>query len=323
MRYKAKKIDKGLLVQNVELMSYVTKKDRPNMSREVDIAWLNKAVETFLSQKPNKLPRLLRRHNEPGNPAEVIGTVDNLRVEGDWLVGDILVTEPQAQAKLLRGELPSRSAEFSPGRHLFWGLSLIDGEEGHFDQVLPDLRVEHLRKEDVDNDIQDDLVCLSYKEPDMELKEQIEKLAAENAELKTKLAASEDPEVKMAIEKLTRKYEDEKVNLVAEHAKQIAEMEVKLDIETKTNDLKALGCALTTKQIRTKLAKCDSAGSRAAIFDMLKLVKEGGIKLELDPTEETPEMKLRKEYEGYKATHPDTKLTVDEYVKLNSAFAGL
>lgn len=316
-KYTATKTEKGLVVRDVELMSYVSRAERPKMSVDVDRQWLQKAVDVYYARLPGKLPRLLRRHNYSTLPAEVIGTVENLRVAGDWLVGDLTVTEPAAIDKLLRGELPSRSAEFSPGRHLFWGLSLIDGEEGHFDDSLPDLRVEHLAKIESDNDIQDDLVCLSYKEPDMELKEQLAALQAENAELKTKLAAAEDPEVKQVIEKLTKAHEDEKIRLAAENTKAVAELEVKLDIETKTNDLKALGCVLTTKQIRTKLAKADSAGARKAIFDMLSLVKEGGLKLAADPAEETPEMKLRREYEEFKKNYPESKITADDYVSLN------
>ena len=137
-----KKVEEGLLVFDVPVMSLLGMDERPDFDLPIDLDadWFRRAIKTFEDLKiTGKLPRLLRRHNHQQLEADVIGRLLNLRWEEPWLKADALVTEPEAQEQVLRGELPSLSAEFDPRRAYVWGLSLIGGEEGHFDRELPDL----------------------------------------------------------------------------------------------------------------------------------------------------------------------------------------
>ncbi len=135
-------VDEGILVFDVPVMSLLGKDERPDFRMVADIGgeWFRKAMNTFRDLKAmGKLPRLLRRHNKPTLEADVIGRLLELRWEEPWLKADALVTDPEAIDQVKRGELPSLSAEFTPDRFYLWGLSLIGGEEGHFDRELPDL----------------------------------------------------------------------------------------------------------------------------------------------------------------------------------------
>ena len=146
MGYRFEETSEGLTLFNVEIMSTLTRVDRPQMPFDIDVTWLNKAVTVFMERKQvlNRRPLAMRRHNVKGLPAEVVGRLDNLRVENNWIIGDVTVTNPLAIEKLKRGEFPTRSAEFDPERHLLWGLSLTEGQEGHFDDDLPELVLEEL-----------------------------------------------------------------------------------------------------------------------------------------------------------------------------------
>ena len=137
-----KRVEEGLLILDVPVMSLLGMDERPDFDLPIDLDgnWFLRAIKTFEDLKlTGKLPRLLRRHNHQELEADVIGRLLNLRWEEPWLKADALVTEPEAQEQVLRGELPSLSAEFDPHRAYIWGLSLIGGEEGHFDRELPDL----------------------------------------------------------------------------------------------------------------------------------------------------------------------------------------
>lgn len=132
----------GVLIPGVEIMSLLSKDERPEfkMPGDCDEAWMLRVVDTCAKMAAKgKYPRLLRRHNTPNMPAEVIGKLTNVRWESPWLKADALATEPAAIGKLARGEMPSRSAEFYYSTAYLHGLSLTEGEPGHFEEELSDL----------------------------------------------------------------------------------------------------------------------------------------------------------------------------------------
>ncbi len=127
-------------------MGLILPDERPDFDLDengIDEAWMLRAVQTFeLRRSKRKFPRLLLRHNGEGfATAPVIGKQITLRWEAPWLRGNALFTNPQAIGMMARGELPSRSAEFVPETAFLWGLSFIQGGEGHFDEELPDFEL--------------------------------------------------------------------------------------------------------------------------------------------------------------------------------------
>lgn len=136
----------GLLVLGVELMGLIDPAERPDFGLPapgVDAEWMQRAAKTAeLMRDKGKFPRLLRQHNQPERAAEVVGKVLNVRWQAPWLVGDLLITNPDAAGKAARGEFPSRSAEFRFESAYLHGLALIEGAEGHFDEELPDLSLQ-------------------------------------------------------------------------------------------------------------------------------------------------------------------------------------
>lgn len=143
LAYDWTETDAGLLVRDVEFMSYVSPEDRPDfgLKAPIDAEWFKDAVKTFADRKAKGKAGayVFLGHNKWSAESQIIGRIENLSFRDHWLRGDMLITNPIAIAAMKRGELPTRSAEFSPARKLFWGLALIMGQEGHFDEELPDL----------------------------------------------------------------------------------------------------------------------------------------------------------------------------------------
>lgn len=322
MPYKTTRTDAGLLVHDVEILRPISLKERPDFRRAVDESMMHRMVANYYARKNHptlpKTAQLFRRHNQNGFPADVIGTIESARVDNGWIRGDILITEPEAIAKALRGELPNRSPEMDVLRDLLWGLSLIDGEEGQMGDTLPDLKLAPPNDVVYASEVKElELVCcaLFKKDSNMDLTAALARIK----ELETELAAAKDPEVEQKFEKLSRSHEDAVGVMRKEYEGRIAELTTTVAVEKMVNDLKASGCALTFKQCREKLSKCSNDESRKMMFDTLKGVREGSFKLDLDVGPPTREQELKKEFLSYKAAHPDTSFTEESYVELHTA----
>jgi len=136
---------KVLMVYGVEVLSRMPSESHPTLAQSgigVDDNWMQLAAETFrLGKLKGKTPELLLGHNKDSGEAPSVGSLENMRYERPYMVADLRVTNPEAQAAISRGELRHRSAEFSPQSHHIWGLSLTRGEEGHFEEEWPDLLI--------------------------------------------------------------------------------------------------------------------------------------------------------------------------------------
>lgn len=155
-----------LNVYGVEVMGRMPSTSHPSLLRagmEIDDSWMQLAYETYRQGTlKQKTPELLLGHNKDGAEAPSIGSLENMRYERPYMVADLRVTNPEAQAMLLRGELRHRSAEFVPSNHHIWGLSLTKGESGHFEEEFPDLV---LRPAETRTALHNEceVVCLSWR----------------------------------------------------------------------------------------------------------------------------------------------------------------
>jgi hypothetical protein len=153
MAYRTKQLDNGSLrVFDVPLMGPQKLREKQFKVKDINEGWMKKALETFETQQAKgKLPLLWNRHNERNKAAEVIGRLDNLRIEhldGEpWLYADVLITDEVEIEKFLKGKSPSKSVEFQPDNYYLRGLALLDGQEGHFDYGIPDFVPEGLYDE--------------------------------------------------------------------------------------------------------------------------------------------------------------------------------
>lgn len=155
-----------LKVYGVEVVGRMPASSHEALARsgiELNDQWMNLAAETYrLGKSKGKSPELLLGHNKSESEAPSIGTLENMRYERPYMVADLRVTNPEAQAMLLRGELRHRSAEFSPSNHHIWGLSLTKGDEGHFEEEWPDL-ILRPRETSVALHAGREVVCLSWR----------------------------------------------------------------------------------------------------------------------------------------------------------------
>lgn len=153
MGYKTTKLENGaLVVHDVPLMGEQQLTEKHFKNKNIDRAWMSKALATFAKQREiGKRPLLWDAHNSKDKAAKVIGRLDNLRInelDGQaWLFADVIITEPSQQEKFLAGGAPSKSVEFQPDNFYLRGLALLDGHEGHFDYGIPDFVPEGLYEE--------------------------------------------------------------------------------------------------------------------------------------------------------------------------------
>ena len=153
MGYKTEKLSSGaLLVKDVPLMGPQKLTKKHFKQKNIDRAWMEKALDTFkLLKGKGKMPYLWDRHNERGTAAEVIGRLDNLKIKEldgeDWLYADVIITDERHKQKFLEGKSPSKSVEFQPDNYYLRGLALLDGHEGYFDYGIPDFVPDGLYEE--------------------------------------------------------------------------------------------------------------------------------------------------------------------------------
>lgn len=143
------KVDNGvtaLFVPGVVFAGMVTRAERPDwgLTADLDAAWWDKAVDTARMRegKGKKAAYLLLRHNGFLQPeAGHKGFLSNIRFEIPDAVADIYVTDPEEIAAVIRGERANISMEVDEGRFYVWGLSMIEGAEGHFSEEIPEFTV--------------------------------------------------------------------------------------------------------------------------------------------------------------------------------------
>lgn len=334
MAYEFEQLANGsLVIKNVEVMTTLAMDDRPELKKRghgIDMVWLKKTLDVFEARKTiGKLPFLMRRHNKPDREAEVIGRLDNLHLANDWIVADVLVTNPEAIEKIKRGEMPTRSAEFAPSRNLIWGLSLIEGQEGHFDSKLPELVLEELVLLKAADDI-----CHETLNRTIELKEQQMPLTDEDL---VKLGSLIDSAVEKAIDKKLAKADPKpKVDpkpgeediegdvalavsgLKDSYNADLAKLTAKNEVDTYIVALNSKGVIYTDNQLRKLFAGKKTTEGRKELFLRLQLMTNDDIKLEIDNDDLTVkhEDELKQEFAEYKAGNPKTTLTEQSFIEL-------
>lgn len=136
--FTVEKTQDGLLVRNYPVIGYMKAGEHAQVNIDLDAEYFDGQKALFDQLKAeNKLPRFGASH-APG--AEVWGRVVDYRRAGEWNNLDILITNPEAQAKFERGEIPSLSAELVPSKELplLWAVSATGKDQAQFDIGKPD-----------------------------------------------------------------------------------------------------------------------------------------------------------------------------------------
>lgn len=316
--YESEHHDRGLLVRNVELMTTLKQSDRSELQQDIGEPWLHAAIGRFEQDKSEgRLPKLFRGHNRKDKAAPVIGRIDSLRLQNNWLVGDMLLTEPKAIEQFKRGEMPSRSAEFNPGRNFFKGLSLLEGHEGHFDDKLPELVPGALMlSADGDNLTVTLNRPIDLKETEM-TKDEIVALVKEAVTEALKAQPKKDDPKKTDVE-VEMQLAVERVEANAQ--KQVDEFKRKTQIETYVVALSRKGHKFSDNQLRRIFEDMKTDEGRAEKFKRLseKSDDEIALEIEMGPSASI-EGKLRAEYKAFGKDHWKGKnVTEDDYVRLNN-----
>lgn len=324
MGYETQKLKNGnLLVKDVPLMGPQKLTEKHFKVKDINRDWMAKGIETFAEQKRiGKLPLLWDRHNTADKAAQVIGRLDNLRIEeldGEpWYFADIIITDEAHQQKFLAGKTPSKSVEFQPDNYYLRGLALLDGHEGHFDYGIPDFVPEGLYDELVALGLNADCTVLCHSSANAATGAtvmDIEQIKAAFADaLKPVVSRIEKLEVTKAATgdidaDLQRVRDEEKAAAQVELSK--IRRQAKIDayavqLEAKTRTPVALA--------KKKLASFQSDEAMDVYFQSAMKQAETDVKLGIEREHGGDD--LEGEFAAYKARNPQTKVDFDTYKRL-------
>lgn len=304
---KDKRGNQELVVLDVPVMTYNTYEEHENWPNGLTIgdADFKEMVESWkYSRAKGKVgAHLMLGHNRPKKDAPIIGRLDNVRFEKPWLRCDVVIKDEEAQKMALNDQLPNWSAEFYPKANVLWGLSLIQGQEGHHSEEEADF----LLGEEVEAEVlamlkargAEGVKLLSAKanrpfkltkdeEDNMGIEEILEELKKMNSrieELGTRVdgmagdgaetnAAGDEPE------KSEDEGEEEKLAKKEDvGAEDVGEIEEKAGLSRRINKLevgklaaevKAAGCHLPEAEIEKQLTKLQTSEGRREAAERLK-----------------------------------------------------
>lgn len=302
-----------LVVLDVPVMTYNTYEEHANWPTGLTIGDgdFKEMVDCWkASRAKGKVgAHLMLGHNQPEKEAPIIGRLDNVRFERPWLRCDVVIKDEEAQKMALNDQLPNWSAEFYPKANVLWGLSLIQGQEGHHSEEEADF----LLGEEVEAEVlamlkargAEGVKLLSAKanrpfkltkdeEDNMGIEEILEELKKMNSrieELGTRVdgmagdgteanADDEQPEKSEDEEgKLAEDEEAEKNNVGPEHVGEIEEKAGlkranarinKLEVGKLAAEVKAAGCHLPEAEIEKQLSKLKTSEGRREAAERLK-----------------------------------------------------
>lgn len=142
--YTVTKTQDGILVRNYPTVGYMKAGEHPQVPIDLGADYFDKQKSLFdILKAENKLPRFAASH---AKNADVWGRVVDYRRDGEWSNLDILITDPVAQAKFDRGEIPSLSVEMIPDPEfpLLWAVAATGKDQAQFDIGKPDFMPKEL-----------------------------------------------------------------------------------------------------------------------------------------------------------------------------------
>jgi hypothetical protein len=347
-----------LVVPGVLMGSFVTADERPDFALpgDMDAAFYARAEATAKQRKAKgkREGYLLKRHNgflEAGHT----GYLENSTFAAPYYRADVVVTNPDEIRATLRGERANISMESDYTRDFIWGLSLIEGAEGHFSEEIPEFRVEGVSLKDKQaanlgqaagaalHAPEPELVALTAARNDkrttMFTKEQEAAIGQIVADVLTKARADDKKERDEAIKaaltahkpepKEPKAGEDAEVAKLKKRAEEaeakLAEVEGERELDGMVREYRAANGTLTDAQARKALCALSTSEARKVKLAAMKTAKlstddPAG---EPDPAQgdgkklkTTPEAFLRAEFKAKKISH----CSEDEYVRLNKNF---
>lgn len=307
--YKGKMTENGLLVKGVELSVIEVEKFGPT-------AITQKEAEQFvagfkLRQAKQKVGAFVRlNHGGPG-----IGKITDLYVDGPFIKGDLLITNPKAIKKIEAGDLTERSIEWAKG--MFTAVALLDGGMGVDSEEFRDFTV------DIEKEFglsaapltkqfkQEKEVALTPE--DIEMIKGLIADALESQDTPAPAVESEDveEEVQVAVEKA-----------MSEHRKALEETKAKHEVDTYVMALSTDDMIYTPNQLRKMFNAKSTEEGREELFKRLKLMTKEDIKVEIERDFEKPsaEKILREEYAKSADQYKSLGVTEDQYVEMNREY---
>jgi len=316
--------DKGLMVYDFDMASYLGKSERGDLGKNVGPDYFKEAIVVDkMRRAKNKKPFVFFNHTDKDD-SRIVGTIEQMKFMNHKLYGDLLIEDVDIAEKFKRGKFQERSIEFSQDTPFIAGVALLDEAEGHFSEELTPVPISKYENLAADPDFgKISLVSLkinklSDKEelPMDELKEILAQIQRENAEMKAQIAELTNPKKPYdALEDVeqTKTEIDEKATALA------LEREMEREAEVWTIRLERYN-GPTAKQIKKHLLSRASNLKEIQLEGELlqaRLQNAKGVTLEPDPTE-VDQLKL--EYEKGRAAGKFQTLSLEQYKDINKNF---
>lgn len=318
--YKAVQTEMGLLIKAVELsvIELMKASDTDVLEEHAE-----RLVATFkLRQLKNKVGAFVRlNHGGPG-----IGQILDLSISEDknFLIGDLLITNPDAFEMVKRGELTERSITFDDNR--LFDVSLLSGGEGVDSEEFNDLTVD-IEKEF--GKIEGELLIKKFPTSNIIQQNQRNNTMALTQEDIQALAEAMKPAIKEAVkaeidksapvEDIENQVEEQASKLIEDDKKVLAEMKRQQTIRGYVDALVRGGNHLNSVSL-TKMFEALGDNYKAMEIEYKRLSEKAhqDIKLEIEQEWEAPSFdeELKVEYKNYKARTPDTTVSEEDYIKL-------
>lgn len=317
--YKAIKTGQGHLIQSVEL-TVIEPTKRGNL--DILIGQAEMFVATFkLRVLKNKVGSFVRlNHGGPG-----IGRITDLFISEDqkFLMGDLLITNPEAFEMVKRGELTERSITFDA--NMLFDIALLSGQQGQDSEEFPDLTVS-IEKEF--GKIEGELllkkapvakISQQYKESEMELTPENIKALAEALKPLIKEAVKAEVEISSPEVDMEDQIREQAAKLVAGDTANNAEIKRRLTVKGYVDALVKGGNHRNSVTLKKMFDSLDDNYVAMEIqYKRLNEKTEADVKLEVEEEWSTPsfEDELKAEYKAYAKRTPSTTVTEEDYISL-------
>lgn len=338
MGYPYEKRQDGILVRGVRVVKPMARDARKELSKnnvEIDEAFMRDSAARFRADaaKGRLFPLTL---NHRGKRVGRIVNQDVAPHNGQpTFVEDILITDPETQARWLRGELPEISADIDLARREVFATSLLETGEGHFGhedigQVYPkELQVAF---EAEGHKLETTLCLAAEKETDMTL-EELKALLAENnkvilAEVDKKLAPVLELSKKPAntdpldpANDIARERERSEVMLKDAEEKRKLELAKEKDIGHKLAEAAQVDIGISLPAYRAQLEKRDQQARDDYHRLCLERARNGrqSVQTNDDPANKGKsrvELELAADYQAEKALWEKLGVSVGRYVEM-------
>lgn len=316
LNFKGVLTKEGLLIENVPISVIEQFRQGPKSITKEDA---NHFISSFyLRKQKGKVGAFVRlNHGGPG-----IGRIVELKIDGPFLSGDLLITDKKAQELIDQGDLTERSIEWFTNTTppLLMSVALLSGHFGQDSEEFADLTVDIAKDFGIENP---QIVTRLYEQPvsGAKLKSETKK--------ESKMAFTPE-DIKMLVEALKptikelvseNKVEAEPVNekQIKTKLEELHKKELSITINGYVDALVRKGGYANSDNLRKNFAKFgDNIQAMEVEYKRLMEKAEEDVQVEMEREYEAPKLEddLKASYKTFKQNYPKSDTSEAQFVSI-------